>query len=142
MVGGFISKATIDRSFFRKLAINKSAQLLVAILMLFSIRYMDNLYSLVIFAFLVHVGAGFTFNNYMTLSMTRFPKNAGIASGLIGGFVYIIVSTASSSIVSLFPARDAGHLGYSYVILILLTLSMLGLAFRAEKLRFRDLSVD
>ena len=142
MVGGFISKATIDRRFFRKLAINKSAQLLVAILMLFSIRYMDNLYSLVIFAFLVHVGAGFTFNNYMTLSMTRFPKNAGIASGLIGGFVYIIVSTASSSIVSLFPARDAGHLGYSYVILILLTLSMLGLAFRAEKLRFRDLSVD
>jgi MFS family permease len=142
MVGGFISKATIDRSFFRKLAINKSAQLLVAILMLFSIRYMDNLYSLVIFAFLVHVGAGFTFNNYMTLSMTRFPKNAGIASGLIGGFVYIIVSAASSSIVSLFPARDAGHLGYSYVILILLTLSMLGLAFRAEKLRFRDLSVD
>jgi MFS family permease len=142
MVGGFISKAMIDGPFFRKLVINKSLQLLVAILMLLSIQLMDNLYSLVSFAFLVHVGAGFTFNNYMTLSMTRFPKNAGIASGLIGGFVYIIVSTASSGIVSLFPARDAGRLGYSYLILIVLTLAMLGLAFRAEASRNRKLALS
>ncbi|HWB93012.1 MAG TPA: MFS transporter [Puia sp.] len=132
MIGGFISKATIDRPFFRKLAINKSLQLLIAILMLASAAFIDNLYSLVFFAFLIHVGAGFTFNNYMTVSMTRFPKNAGIASGLTGGFTYIIVSTASSGIVSLFPARDAGHLSYSYLILILTTLTMLGLAFRTE----------
>jgi MFS family permease len=142
MVGGFISKASIDRPFFRKLTINKSLQLLVAVLMLLSYRLLDNLYSLVFFAFLVHVGAGFTFNNYMTLSMTRFPKNAGIASGLIGGFVYIIVSAASSSIVSLFPARDAGHLGYSYLILILLTLTMLGLAFRTEAGRNRGVALS
>jgi MFS family permease len=88
MIGGFISKATIDRPFFRKLAINKSLQLLIAILMLASAAFIDNLYSLVFFAFLIHVGAGFTFNNYMTVSMTRFPKNAGIASGLTGGFTY------------------------------------------------------
>ena len=142
MVGGFISKATIDRPFFRKMAINKSLQLLVAVLMLLSYRLVDNLYSLVFFAFLVHVGAGFTFNNYMTLSMSRFPKNAGIASGLTGGFVYIIVSTASSSIVSLFPARDAGHLGYSYLILILLTLTMLGLAFRTDAGRNRGVALS
>jgi MFS family permease len=132
MVGGFISKAMIDRPFFRKLAISKSLQLLVAVLMVFAFRFVDNLWSLVFFAFLIHVGAGYTFNNYMTLSMTRFPRNAGIASGLIGGFVYIIVSTASSGIVSVLPARDAGHLGYSYLILIGLTLTMLGLAFRTE----------
>jgi len=132
MVGGFIGKATIDRPFFRKLAINKSLQLLIAIVMLVSCGLVDNLYSLVFFAFLIHAGAGFTFNNYMTLSMTRFPKNAGIASGLTGGFVYIIVSTASSGIVGLYPAKDAGHLGYSYLILILTTLAMLGLAFRID----------
>jgi MFS family permease len=132
MTGGFISKATLDRPFFRKLAINKSLQLLIAVSMLLSYRLADNLYGLVFFAFLIHVGAGYTFNNYMTVSMTRFPKNAGIASGLTGGFTYIIVSAASSGIVSLLPARDAGHLGYSYVILILLTLTMLGLAFRTE----------
>ena len=130
MIGGFISKATLERPFFRKLAVNKSLQLLIAILMLITCRWVDNLYSLVFFAFLIHVGAGFTFNNYMTVSMTRFPKNAGIASGLTGGFTYIIVSAASSGIVSLFPARDAGHLGYSYLILILTTLTMLGLAVR------------
>lgn len=142
MVGGFISKATIDRPFFRKMAINKSLQLLVAVLMLLSYRLVDNLYSLVFFAFLVHVGAGFTFNNYMTLSMSRFPKNAGIASGLTGGFTYIIVSATSSSIVSLFPARDAGHLGYSYLILILLTLTMLGLAFRTDAGRNRGVALS
>jgi DHA1 family bicyclomycin/chloramphenicol resistance-like MFS transporter len=102
------------------------------VLMVLAFRFVDNLWSLVFFAFLIHVGAGYTFNNYMTLSMTRFPRNAGIASGLIGGFVYIIVSTASSGIVSVLPARDAGHLGYSYLILIGLTLTMLGLAFRTE----------
>jgi MFS family permease len=135
MMGGFISKATLDRPFFRKLAINKSLQLLIAVSMLLSYRLADNLYGLVFFAFLIHVGAGYTFNNYMTQSMTRFPKNAGIASGLTGGFTYIIVSAASSGIVSLLPARDAGHLGYSYLILVLLTLTMLGLAFRTETKR-------
>jgi MFS family permease len=132
MTGGFISKATLDRPFFRKLAINKSLQLLIAVSMLLSFQFADNLYVLVFFAFLIHVGAGYTFNNYMTVSMTRFPKNAGIASGLTGGFTYIIVSAASSGIVSILPARDAGHLAYSYVLLILLTLTMLGLAFRTE----------
>jgi hypothetical protein len=132
MTGGFISKATLDRPFFRKLAVNKSLQLLIAVVMLLSCRLADNIYTLVFFAFLIHVGAGYTFNNYMTVSMTRFPKNAGIASGLTGGFTYIIVSAASSGIVSILPARDAGHLGYSYVILILVTLTMLGLAFRTE----------
>ena len=140
MTGGFISKATIDGKFFRKLAINKSLQLLIAVLMLVSCRFADNLFSLVFFAFLIHVGAGFTFNNYMTVSMTRFPKNAGIASGLTGGFTYIIVSTASSAIVGLFPASDAGHLAYSYLILIFTTLTMLALAFRAEGGRKMPLS--
>lgn len=140
MIGGFISKATIQGAFFRKLAINKSLQLLIAIVMLVSCRWVDNLYSLVFFAFLIHVGAGFTFNNYMTVSMTRFPKNAGIASGLTGGFTYIIVSAASSGIVSVFPARDAGHLSYSYIVLILTTLTVLGLAFRAENDRRMALS--
>jgi MFS family permease len=142
MVGGFISKATIDRSFFRKMAINKSLQLLFAVLMLLSYRLADNLYSLLFFAFFVHVGAGFTFNNYMTLSMSRFPRNAGIASGLTGGFTYIIVSATSSSIVSIFPARDASHLGYSYLILIVLTLTMLGLAFRSEAGRNRRVALS
>jgi MFS family permease len=142
MVGGFISKSTIDRPFFRKLAINKSLQLLIAVLMLLSYRLADNLYALVSFAFLIHIGAGYTFNNYMTLSMTRFPKNAGIASGLTGGFTYIIVSAASSGIISVFPARDAGNLGYSYLILILLTLTMLGLAFRTEANRSRAVALS
>src|SRR5579859_2340682 len=81
MVGGFISKATIHWHFFRKLAVNNSLQLVLAVLMLAVMRQAESLYALVIFAFLIHVCAGYTFNNYMTFCMTRFPQNAGVASG-------------------------------------------------------------
>ena len=118
MVGGFIGKATIKRPFFRKLTVNNSLQILFALAMLASTRLVDNLYSLVVFAFIIHVGAGYTFNNYMTFSMTRFPKNAGIASGLTGGLTFMIVSAMSYGIVNILPARDERILGYSYLVLI------------------------
>ncbi len=132
MVGGFISKATIHRPFFRKLTINNCLQLLFAGLMLATIRFADNLYTLVAFAWLIHACAGYTFNIYMTFCMTRFPKNAGIASGLTGGLTFMIVSGMSYGIVNVLPGRDQHNLGYSYLMLILLSAAVIGLAFRGE----------
>lgn len=128
MVGGFISKAVIKAPFFRKLAVNIGLQALMVIAMLVFVRAFDNIFVLVGFAFAVHVGAGFTFNNYMTFSMTRFPQNAGIASGLIGGFTFLLVSAFSYGIISLLPARDGVHLGLSYGILSLLVIAVVILA--------------
>jgi len=130
MVGGFISKALIKAPFFRKLAVNIGLQLLLVIAMLVFVRVFDNIFVLVGFAFLVHVGAGFTFNNYMTFSMTRFPQNAGIASGLIGGFTFLLVSAFSYGIINLLPARDGVHLALSYGILSLLVITVVVLAKR------------
>lgn len=130
MVGGFISKATIRFPFFRKLALNSTLQLSAVVLMLFCMRFADNLYSMVGFAFAVHVGAGYAFNNYMTFSMTRFPQNAGIASGLTGGLTFLMVSGLSYAIVTLFPASDGHHLGLSYLVLVVLSLGVLLLATR------------
>lgn len=130
MVGGFISKAVIKAPFFRKLAVNIGLQLLLVIAMLVFVRVFDNIFVLVGFAFLVHVGAGFTFNNYMTFSMTRFPQNAGIASGLIGGFTFLLVSAFSYGIINLLPARDGVHLALSYGILSLLVIAIVVLAKR------------
>jgi MFS family permease len=135
MTGGFISKGTINRPFFKRMAINLAFQIAFVIAMLVSIRFIANVYSLVFFAFLIHVAAGFTFNNYFTYCLSRFPKNAGIASGLTGGINYVIVSFLSSGIIYLFPASDEYNLGYSYLILILLSaLVMLVLKLKKENL--------
>lgn len=130
MVGGFISKATIRYPFFRKLAVNIGVQLLFVTGMLIAVRYFDELFVLVGFAFAIHVGAGFTFNNYMTFSMTRFPQNAGIASGLTGGFNFLLVSALSYGIISGFPAHDGRNLAWSYLVLCILVIGVVILASR------------
>jgi len=131
MAGGFISKATIRWPFFRKLIINNSLQILFVVMMLASIRRSENLYVMVIFAFIIHVCAGYTFNNYMTFCLTRFPQNAGVASGLTGGLAFVIVSTLSYSIVNFLPANGERNLGYSYLTFILLSTLMIFFALRA-----------
>lgn len=118
MTGGFIGKATINKPFFSRMVVNLGFQVLFVMIMLLSIRYIANLYSLIGFAFLIHVAAGFTFNNFFTYCLSRFPKNAGIASGLTGGINYVIVSFLSYGIVSVFPAKDEFNLGFSYLTLI------------------------
>lgn len=143
MVGGFIGKATIRYPFFAKLGVNSGLLLMVVILMLASTGVMeDNLYSLLIFAFLIHVGAGFTFNNYMTFCMTRFPKNAGIASGLIGGLTFVIISVTSYGMVNIMPAHDVRTLGYSYLIFGLLATFVLLLASGKLQVRRRNAALS
>ena len=122
MVGGFIGKATINRPFSKKMMANLRMQLLFMGLMLLSTQWIDNLFVMIAFAFIIHVGAGYTFNNYFTYCLGRFPQNAGIASGLTGGITYIIVSIFSYGIVSLLPPQDENHLAWSYFILGILSL--------------------
>ncbi|WP_316805041.1 MFS transporter [Pedobacter nototheniae] len=138
MVGGFIGKATINRPFFKRLAINSIMQLVFVIAMIVSLSFVSNLYSLIFFAFIIHVGAGFTFNNYFTFCLSKFPKNAGIAGGLTGGITYVIVSFLSYGIVNIVPAKDERNLSYSYLIMIILSLLVM---FVILKIRKKDNAV-
>ncbi|MGM9475423.1 MFS transporter [Pedobacter sp. GSP4] len=133
MVGGFIGKATINRPFFKRLAINSVLQLVFVVLMMLSLNFISNLYSLIFFAFLIHIGAGFTFNNYFTFCLSKFPKNAGIAGGLTGGITYVIVSFLSYGIVNIVPAKDERNLSYSYLIMIVLSLVIMFFILRLRK---------
>jgi hypothetical protein len=121
MLGGFIGKVTINRPFFKRLVINIIMQFVFVMAMLVSLHWITNLYTMIFFAFIIHAGAGFTYNNYFTYCLGKFPKNAGIASGLTGGITYVIISFLSYGIVYLIPAKDGRNLGYSYLILILLS---------------------
>ena len=133
MVGGFIGKATINRPFFKRLVINVLIQLVFVALMIGSLNFISNLYSLIFFAFIIHIGAGYTFNNYFTFCLSKFPKNAGIAGGLTGGFTYVIVSFLSYGIVSIVPASDERNLSYSYLILILLSVGVMFAIFKMNR---------
>lgn len=119
MTGGFISKAVISKPFYQKMAFNLGFQLLFAVIMLISSVYVSNIFTILFFAFLVHTSAGFTFNNYFSYCLARFPKNAGIASGLTGGITYVIVSSLSYAVVALLPAHGETELSYSYTLLII-----------------------
>jgi len=133
MVGGFIGKATINKPFFSRLMINSVLQVVFVFLMIVSLNFVSNLYSLIFFAFIIHIGAGFTFNNYFTFCLSKFPKNAGIAGGLTGGITYVIVSFLSYGIVNLIPAKDEANLSYSYLIMIILSIMVMFLIMKTRK---------
>lgn len=133
MVGGFIGKATINKPFFKRLMINSLLQVAFVVLMMISLNFVSNLWSLIFFAFIIHVGAGYTFNNYFTFCLSKFPKNAGIAGGLTGGFTYVIVSFLSYGVVNLIPAKDERNLSHSYLIMILLSVIVMFIISRIRQ---------
>jgi len=120
LLGGFLGKALIGYPFFRKISIAIGLQLVLTIVMIISPVYFSSLLTMMAFAFSIHFIAGFIFNNYFSYCLSLFPKNAGIASGVTGGAVYVITSIMSYAIVSLIPARSQSSLGISYLVMVLL----------------------
>ena len=121
MVGGFAGKATINRPFFKKMIVNLVMQVIFVIAMLITVNFISSIYTLLIFAFLIHATAAYIFNNYFTFCLSKFPKNAGIAGGLTGGITYVIVSFLSYGVINFFPAKDEVNLSSSYMALTVLS---------------------
>ena len=136
MVGGLISKSTIDKPFIKKVTINLSVQLIFGIAMLVTSGFISNLYTMIFFACIIHSASGYTFNSFFTFCLSAFPKNAGIASGLTGGINYVIVSFLSYGIINLVPAKDEHNLALSYVILIVASAAVF---FAISRLKQRPL---
>src|SRR6185312_11121452 len=133
MVGGFIGKALISRPFFGKLFVNILLQLLVVTLMIITAKFVSNVYVMVFFAFVIHVGAGFTYNNYFTYCLSRFPKNAGMSGGFTGGMVYVLLSLLTYVVVAFIPANDQLNLSLSYLVFILLSVVIIMILFRLNR---------
>jgi len=133
MTGGFIGKATINRPFVKKMVVNIGMQLLFVVTMLISIPVVSNLFSMIFFAFIIHVTAGYIFNNYFTYCLGRFPNNAGVASGLTGGITYVIVSFLSYGVVTLLPAKDELNLGYSYLLVTVLSVFIMWMVYKTSR---------
>jgi DHA1 family bicyclomycin/chloramphenicol resistance-like MFS transporter len=117
MIGGMLSKALIGYSFQKKII---SAAVLLAtfsILMITLTSVYDSLILMMSFVILIHLLAGFIFNNFFSYCLGRFAKNAGIASGITGGALYIVTSILSYSIINTLHLKIAPLLATAYLIL-------------------------
>lgn len=132
MAGGFLGKFLIQKPLFKKTSRAVIVQLITAGLMIWSAAVYQNIYTLIILAYILHMAAGFTFTNYFARSLTMFPQNAAMAGGITGGGAYIVTSALSYGVTYLIRAENQAQLGYSYMILVVLGLIVL-LTFPKEK---------
>lgn len=127
MSGGFLGKFLIDKDFLPKIRFANYTQLFLILFMIFCSFFLNNIYSLVAFAFVIHITAGFIFNNYFAYCIGRFPNSAGVAGGLTGGVSYIITSAVSYTIVALLRPTMQLDVAEGYLILALLGFAILSL---------------
>lgn len=127
MTGGFLGKALINKAFLPKIRYANFMQLILIILMFVASYFSSNIYSLVAFAFLIHVTAGFIFNNYFSYCIGRFPNSAGIAGGLTGGIAFIITSALSYGIVAIIKPQIQLQVAEGYFVLGILGLFILSM---------------
>jgi len=125
MCGGFMGKELINKGLVQKIKIAYMVQILLVVLMIATPYFISNIYTIVLFAFLIHITAGFIFNNYFTYCLGRFPQLAGIAGGVTGGFAYSFTSVLSYGAVAILKPNSQATIGIGYLIIALLGIAAL-----------------
>ena len=116
MTGGFVARWQLATSLLVKHRRAFAVMLLAAGLMLLvSLRY-ANLYTLLIFAFVVHAGSGMMFNIYFTECLGMFPQFAGLSGGLVGGVAFMLTSLLSYGAVTALQVDSQVLLALVYVL--------------------------
>ena len=119
MTGGFVARWQLATSLLVKHRRAFAVMLLAAGLMLLvSLRY-ANLYTLLIFAFVVHAGSGMMFNIYFTECLGMFPQFAGLSGGLVGGVAFMLTSLLSYGAVTALQVDSQVLLALVYVLFAL-----------------------
>lgn len=111
MTGGIIAKSLIKKSLTKKIVIAIVIQFFLILLMIITSYSGSSLYTLVGFIIGIHIAGGFIFNILYAYSLTRFSKNAGTASGVTGGVMYMISSVFSYGFANLFQVKTQLFLG-------------------------------
>ncbi|WP_343671731.1 MFS transporter [Chitinophaga sp.] len=117
MIGGIVNKRLLHLDFNRKLVIAGFTQLILTVMLLLTGFVMHQLWWFVLFAFMIHICSGFLFTNLFTHSMLVFPQNAGLASGLMGGMVYVVTSFSSYVLSQTGRMTTAPDMSLRYVIM-------------------------
>jgi len=120
MTGGIIAKSLIKIPLAKKVTTAITIQIILVLLMIFTAPVATNLYTLVGFTIGLHICGGFIFNIIYGYCLSRFSKNAGVASGLTGGIMYMISSVFSYGFANLYAVKSQVLLGVANVSLIIM----------------------
>lgn len=136
MIGGIIAKSLIKKPLAQKVGTAFGIQIILVLLMIFTASYTSNLYTLIGFIIGIHIAGGFIFNIVYGYCLTRFTKNAGVASGLTGGVMYMISSIFSYGFANLFEVKSQLLLGAAdlSLLLIVTVLFMIFNSYRVKSL--------
>lgn len=136
MTGGIIAKSLIKKPLAQKVGTAFGIQIILVLLMIFTASYTSSLYTLIGFIIGIHIAGGFIFNIIYAYCLTRFSKNAGVASGLTGGVMYMISSVFSYGFTNLFEVKSQLLLGAAdlSLLLIVTVLFMIFNSYRAKSL--------
>jgi predicted MFS family arabinose efflux permease len=136
MTGGIIAKSLIKKPLVQKVGTAFGIQIILVLLMIFTASYTSSLYTLIGFIIGIHIAGGFIFNIVYAYCLTRFSKNAGVASGLTGGVMYMISSVFSYGFTNLFEVKSQLLLGAAdlSLLLIVTVLFMIFNSYRAKSL--------
>jgi len=137
MIGGIIAKLLIKEPLTKKVVTALVVQIGLVFLMIFTVPFGANIYTLIGFTIGIHICGGFIFNIIYGYCLSRFSRNAGVASGLTGGAMYMVSSLFSYGFANLFAVRSQGLLGVANISLILL-IGVLFIVFN----RYRHLSTS
>ncbi|WP_116788984.1 MFS transporter [Flavobacterium psychrotrophum] len=125
MSGGLISKLLLNKPLFAKLNVAIALQVIAVLAMWITTLYTNNIIILIGFTMPIHLMSGFIFNNVYAYSLQRFTQNAGTASGLTGGGIYVISSIVGYGMINAFSVKTVHALStvnLGIVIVLLLTI--------------------
>jgi Bcr/CflA subfamily drug resistance transporter len=125
LIGGTLSRMLIKRHFLKKLLLASAIQLAAVAILIPVTLYFHNLFTLLLYVFLLHSSAGFIFNNLMSYCLIRFPQYAGKAGGLVGGGFAVVTSILSSLLANTLSITNQATLGMAYGVLALGVLALL-----------------
>jgi len=125
MLGGIFSKLLINKPLFNKLFSAVTVQIISAAVMLFTTLHWENIETLVGFTVVIHFLSGFIFNNMYAYCLQRFTSNAGTASGLTGGGIYVISSFVGYSLIRFLEIKSADILAAINLAVVLILLILM-----------------
>jgi len=133
-IGGIVGKMIKAGTLSKKLILANVTQLVLICMMYFLTSIYTSLPFLMMFVVLIHMIGGIIYNLFFTYCLTRFPINAGVASGLTSGGSYLVTSCVTSLLFGIIVIKDQSSLAIGYLILGLFTTVLL--MFLRKKLAY------
>lgn len=115
LVGGLIAKSVIEVPIARKVPVALAFMVLFAVLMLITGPVYSNVYVMIGLTIGLHGSCAVIYNVLYGYCLTRFAKNAGTASGLTGGGMYVTSSIVGYGIVNIYHIRTQTVLGIANI---------------------------